>query len=344
MDDADIVRAAQQGSIAAITAMYDTHGTRVHDAALAMLRDRAGALETTYDTFVSAAERIHGLEDPQRLLPWLLAITRYQAARRASAVAGPDRIPLVPASSDPEQAELTNTVWEASAHLPLRDRTMLDLSLRQGQDAEDLGDAMGVTLTQAYDLQSRMRDRTEKALSAFLVAGTEPGRYADLEKLTRAWEGGFSRRVERQLADSVERDRAVNQARFSLPSPFALYAAGPVAAAPPYVRERVLEHAAIPVPNPDGTIALPPGAEPWLPNGFPPPSFVVEEERTRRVGPFVWVAAAVVLALLLIAAVLFAISGDDDPDRRRHEHVEQPRQSHDAVVAAGRAFNLPDRS
>lgn len=55
-------------------------------------------------------------------------------------------------------------------------------------------------------------------------------------------------------------------------------------------------------------------SEPWMPNGFPPPSFVVE---TERVSAFAgargrWLAAAAILgALLLIAGVLLIARQDD---------------------------------
>lgn len=54
--------------------------------------------------------------------------------------------------------------------------------------------------------------------------------------------------------------------------------------------------------------------EPWMPNGFPPPSFVVEAERASALaGRGRWLAAAAILgALLLIAGILLiARSGDD---------------------------------
>lgn len=57
------------------------------------------------------------------------------------------------------------------------------------------------------------------------------------------------------------------------------------------------------------------GSEPWMPNGFPPPSFVVETERT---GAFAgsrgrWLAAAAILGVVLLIAglVLIANQGDD---------------------------------
>ena len=58
-----------------------------------------------------------------------------------------------------------------------------------------------------------------------------------------------------------------------------------------------------------------PGSEPWMPNGFPPPSFVVETERTSAFAGARgrWLAAAAILgALLLIAGVLLLAGQDDD--------------------------------
>ena len=67
---------------------------------------------------------------------------------------------------------------------------------------------------------------------------------------------------------------------------------------------------------PEGAPAIDQSAEPWMPNGFPPPSFVVEVERTTTfaAGKGRWLAAAAILgAVLLIAGLLLiARSGDDD--------------------------------
>ncbi len=60
---------------------------------------------------------------------------------------------------------------------------------------------------------------------------------------------------------------------------------------------------------------IPQGSEPWMPNGFPPPSFVVE---TERITTFAgargrWLAAAAILgALLLIAGVVLIANQKDD--------------------------------
>lgn len=68
--------------------------------------------------------------------------------------------------------------------------------------------------------------------------------------------------------------------------------------------------------------AAPPAAETWMPNGFPPPSFVVETERSTRFAGTTfashrgrWLAAAAILgALLLITGILLIARDDPETD------------------------------
>lgn len=58
-----------------------------------------------------------------------------------------------------------------------------------------------------------------------------------------------------------------------------------------------------------------PSTEQWLPNGFPPPSFVVETERTSTfAGRGRWLAAAALLGVVLLVAGLLLIARSE-PDR-----------------------------
>lgn len=305
VDDGDLVVEARSGSAAAFANIFDRHAGRVHDFALAALRDRELALEVVDATFVTASQRLHGLDDPNRLGVWLLAIARHESALRAGPVAGPDRQPNLP-TDDPERAELARLVWEGVAGFPLRDRALLDLDLRQGLDGQDLADALGVSLTQAYDLQGRMRDRLEKALSGYVIARTGIERSPALQKELKGWDGQLTPPVAKRIANVVDSDRAMNQLRFTLPSVFALYAAALPAPFPAVVRGRVLDSLYLPVPGADGVVMLPPGAEPWLPTGFPPPSFVVTDERTTNRG-LIFGVAAVALALVLLAGLLYLL-------------------------------------
>jgi hypothetical protein len=58
------------------------------------------------------------------------------------------------------------------------------------------------------------------------------------------------------------------------------------------------------------------GSEPWMPNGFPPPSFVVETERASAFGGARgrWLAAAAILGALLLIAGVLLLAGQDDPE------------------------------
>ena len=49
-----------------------------------------------------------------------------------------------------ERAAMQKIVWDASAGLADRDRALLDLHLRQGLEGAELGEAMGVSASNAY--------------------------------------------------------------------------------------------------------------------------------------------------------------------------------------------------
>ena len=83
--DAELVRAATAGDRGAFAAIYDRYADRLHDFCWSILRDRDEAADATQDAFVVAAERLGQLRDPERLRPWLYAVARSQAFRRARA-------------------------------------------------------------------------------------------------------------------------------------------------------------------------------------------------------------------------------------------------------------------
>ena len=84
-DNAELVRAATAGDRGAFAAIYDRYADRLHDFCWSILRDRDEAADATQDAFVVAAERLGQLRDPERLRPWLYAVARSQACRRARA-------------------------------------------------------------------------------------------------------------------------------------------------------------------------------------------------------------------------------------------------------------------
>lgn len=221
-DDAILVREAVGGSLPAFTAIFARYEAKVHDVAFALLRDRKKAWEVVNATFSEASERLEYLQEPDRLLVWLLAITRFEAGRVADDTAGRDRQPELP-DEDPERARLVGLVWEATADMPLRERAMIDLSLRQGLEGEDLADALGVGPAEADGLQARMAD-LEKGLAGYLITRQDERPCPDLPLVLRGWDGHFTPGAAGGIAAHVSSCRVCERSRAALPSPLALYA------------------------------------------------------------------------------------------------------------------------
>lgn len=234
MDDAALVQEAVGGDVPAFTAIFDAHAPQVHDLALALLRDRKAAFEVLHSTFQEAGQRLESLGEPERLLVWLLAITRFHAARRAGDEAGLDR---QPAGHDhlAERAQLAGLVWEATADLPMRERALFDLVLRQRLDGDDLADALGVAAAEVVDLRAWMSG-TEKGLAGYILVRQAGGRCPDLPLLLRGWDGRFTPLISSHIANHVDGCRVCRETGAAIPSPFALYASAPQA----------------PLPEPDG--------------------------------------------------------------------------------------------
>ena len=187
MDDTDLVNGARSGDDRALADIYGRYADRVHDFATAVLRDDELASAATTATFRSAADHLHLLEDPTRLRTWLFAIARrevVQADRERVAPTGPA---VVDAGAD-EGTRLAALVWHASAALGIRERVVMDLSLRQGLEGQDLADALGVSLSDSYVLLANMREDTERQLGAHLVANLGQERCPDLAKMVRSWD------------------------------------------------------------------------------------------------------------------------------------------------------------
>jgi RNA polymerase sigma factor (sigma-70 family) len=248
-DDAELVRAATAGDRGAFAAIYDRYADRLHDFCWSLLRDRDEAADATQDAFVVAAERLGQLRDPERLRPWLYAVARSQAFRRARArsrVAPEEEMTELPdAASGPEQAaersDLRELVWNAAAGLSERDRALLDLHLRHGLEGAELGEAVGVEPGHAYVLLNRLRAQVERSLGALLVARLGRDDCPGLATILTGWDGRFSPLIRKRVARHVDSCEICAERRRTAASPLALLAAVPPMPAPADLRGRVLE-------------------------------------------------------------------------------------------------------
>ncbi|GAB3262452.1 sigma-70 family RNA polymerase sigma factor [Nocardioides dilutus] len=249
--DAQLVSGVLAGDPEAFAQVYDRYADRLHDFAYSMLRHREDAADAVADAFVTTAERLDQLRDPERLRPWLYAVVRRECLRRLkarsrTAYGGDDELLDLPDQTAApetvaEQESLRALVWEAAGGLNERDRAMLDLHLRQGLDGAELGEAMGMSADNAYVGLSRLRDQVERSIGALLVARTSRDDCTELTAVLDDWDGAFTPLVRKRVARHVDRCRSCTARRVALASPAALLAGVPAFAAPLVLRDRVLQ-------------------------------------------------------------------------------------------------------
>lgn len=246
--DATLVAAAVAGDRHAFAGIYDRYSDRMHDFCWSLLRSPDEAADATQDTFVIAADRLHQLRDPEKLRPWLYAVARSvamgQLRHRRRERAEADFEEIADVTDGPHEVahrgELRDLVWQAAQGLSERDRAVMDLHLRQGLEGRDLAMAMDVTENNANVMLSRVRDRVERSLGAFLVARLGSEHCEELQALLRNWDGRFTPLVRKRVARHVDECEACDARRRSVASPWALLGTVPVVPAPAALRDQVL--------------------------------------------------------------------------------------------------------
>ena len=295
--DAELVAAVLSGDRESFAAVYDRYGDRLFDFAHSMLRQREDAEDAVADSFVLVAERLGQLREPDRLRPWLYAIVRSECLRRLKArkrvaYGGEDQlVDMADTSMTPdaeaEQSMLRDLVWDASAGLADRDRAMLDLHLRQGLEGAELGEAMGVTASNAYVMLNRLKTQVERSLGALLIARLGRDDCDDLDGILVDWDGLFSPLIRKRVARHVDDCDVCSDRRRRIVSPLALLAGVPLVAAPLSLRDRVVDHTQL--------------------VAYSEPSTSFMKRRRNQAG-----AAAAAAALIAGSALLWP-GGSDDP-------------------------------
>lgn len=254
-DDAVLARAAAAGDRAALAAIYDRYANRLHDFCLGMLRDRDAAADCVQDVFVTAATKLGQLREADRLRPWLYAIARAECLariRERKREQPTEDIPDMPSRDDgPDtmaaRADLAELVRAASAGLSDRDRTVLELSYRQGLAGPELADALGVTARNANTLVERLRDTFARSLGALLLSRrvkADPSSCPELAALLADWDGVYSVLMRKRIARHIDDCAVCDEAKSRMVSPAALLATAPVLVpAPVWLRERTLSQA-----------------------------------------------------------------------------------------------------
>jgi DNA-directed RNA polymerase specialized sigma24 family protein len=266
----------------ALGQVIEGHGDALFDFALAVTGSPEAAAAVVAEAVADAVAE-HG---PRVTRATLLGSVLVAAVPHAPPAPSFPEDLLEPGAGSPD--ELQRVCREATQSLDARQRGILDLSLRQGLDGEELGEALGISPGQVSATTRSAVEAAEHVVGAVLLSrlGQEdcPGLAALIEQLPP--DSGADR-----LADDVvtheEECTICGDRRRALVPVTSLLAAVPLTPAPPEMMR---------------TLPLPP-----VPDAAPGPAF-------RRWGRPGLVLGGVVGALLLLLAGLAVTRGDHEGD------------------------------
>ena len=248
MDDREIVAAIAAGDLASLAEAYDKYAESLYGYCYVMLNEPEDAADSIQDTFVIAAARLGGLQDPRKLRPWLYAVARNECHLRLGATDGdldevdaPDGPPDGTGASDTaEQAELRQLVRTALDGLNPDEREVIELDLRHDLHGADLAAVLGVPRNQAHAVASRARGQLEKALGALLVARTGRRACPELDMLLDDWDGRLTALTRKRVSAHIDQCDVCTDRKHGALRPATLYGMAPLATPPPELREEVL--------------------------------------------------------------------------------------------------------
>lgn len=221
MQDREVVAAVVAGDPEGITEAYDRYALPLYSYCRSLLREPADAADAVQDTFLIATAKLGGLRDPGKLRSWLYAVARNECYRRLRAgevTSALDEAGDMPAATGGqagtaeavdvaraiEQAEVQQFVRDAIAGLNPSERDVIELSLLQGLEADELADALGVSRNHAHALVSRARSQLERSLGALLVARTGREACAALDALLTGWDGQMTVLMRKRVSRHID--------------------------------------------------------------------------------------------------------------------------------------------
>jgi RNA polymerase sigma factor (sigma-70 family) len=229
--------------------------------------------------------RLRGLRDPARLRSWLYAVARNECLRRlrvGDAFSAVEEVADVPsrtgdASAVTGRAELRALVRAAIDGLNPGDRDVIELSLGQELEGDDLAGALGVSGNHARALLSRARGQLERSLGALIVARTGRAACSGLDTMLAGWDRRMTVLMRKRLSRHIERCAVCAERKRQELTPAMIAGAMPLVALPalalsPGFRAQVLGVMAD--RSPAGLahrLSVANRAGPFGPDGFPRP-------------------------------------------------------------------------
>ena len=328
MRDREVVASIVAGDPAGLAEAYDKYARVLYSYSKTFLREPADAADVVHDTFVIAAGNLDRLRDPERLRPWLYAVTRNLCLRKlraekavAAEWADIDFAPEGSEDSDiggeAERAELRALLRAAGGGLNSGERDIIELRLWQGLDTAEAAAVLGITRAHAHLLMSRGRDQLTASVGALLVARTGRDECATLDHLLSGWDGDLTVLLRKRLSRHIEHcDICSDRRRRELqPALLSLWPAGVLAAealgrhamhaaaVPAGLKARVLAATADKDATAAGKAAGLTGGRGVRENGFPKPAAAHRTVLTRGTHSHLtlWTAAGTAAAVVAVA-------------------------------------------
>lgn len=200
MSGAEIVAVLRHDRTSGFEALYREYAERLYAYATTVMKDSTIAADATHDALIQAVTRIDQLRDPERLEPWLFAITRnecFKLLRTRSRVADDQEAVdmqscLDDADAGLAAAESQTLVREALGTLSAADRDVLALALRHDLDTAQVADAMGTSTNQVRARLSRARTALTSAVTALLLARDTSSTCSGLTEALAGYDGRLS--------------------------------------------------------------------------------------------------------------------------------------------------------
>jgi RNA polymerase sigma factor (sigma-70 family) len=303
--------------IESLARVVDRYAARLYDYAHALVRDQETAARALHDVFLQAYAHAGVLREPVRFRSWLYALVRNECLRRRAQPDFPAERREAPEVEDvfldaPERAqrfESRRLVHGALAGLRGAEREALDLQLRHGLEAAEVGAVLGMDARQAADLTGAARQRLDDALAAAVVA--REGREACPQAAELTADADPERHpapaLARRLLKHISHCATCTELRYRRVSTVRLLQVLPVALLPSELPSRVMATATAPG-SADALAAAAERAEPFDARGWPVP---VARLRGRAAhgrrpvpGPLPVAAAAVGLLLIVTGAFI----------------------------------------
>ncbi|MFA1538309.1 RNA polymerase sigma factor [Actinomadura monticuli] len=240
-DDERLARSLAANDPSALIQVMDRYAARLYDYCHALLRDQEQAAGALHDALIAAYAHVPVLREPDRFRGWLYALVRNECMRRLRDPGRPAERREAPEVEDGflDEAELARRqdarrlVHSALSALRGRERESLDLMVRHGLDASEVGGVLGLDDQEAAELTGVAHARLDDAIAAVYIARTARGDCPELAAIAGG-DGGGGRPlpppVVRRLAHHVDvcpicgprRNQAVPTARLLQVLPVAM--------------------------------------------------------------------------------------------------------------------------